>query len=160
MGTRSCIRRHNDVLCRLRACGSISFSSSTAPPSFDKKDPLFDLDISFYVFKLDFIEEVNQIVIVLLIAFAVLTIIYYSVLLSMRTPKIFEKEAQDAGSTADDGPDLLRRRRLGIRRHGRLDGRHVRKIRGDVRREGTGRRFLRGRLRTRAHSITRISKCW
>ncbi|MEI3518544.1 MAG: hypothetical protein V8R14_03670 [Clostridia bacterium] len=33
------------------------------------------MDISFYAFKLDFIEEVNQIVLVLLIAFAVLTVI-------------------------------------------------------------------------------------
>ena len=49
------------------------------------------MDISFYAFKLDFIEEVNQIVLVLLIAFAVLTVIYYSILLTVRTPKILKK---------------------------------------------------------------------
>ena len=69
----------------------LQFINST---SFDKKDPLFDMDISFYAFKLDFIEEVNQIVLVLLIAFAVLTVIYYSILLTVRTPKIFEEKAQ------------------------------------------------------------------
>ena len=31
---------------------------------------------------------------VLLIAFAVLTVIYYSILLTVRTPKIFEEKAQ------------------------------------------------------------------
>ena len=69
----------------------LQFINST---SFGKKDPLFDMDISFYAFKLDFIEEANQIVLVLLIAFAVLTVIYYSILLTVRTPKIFEEKAQ------------------------------------------------------------------
>lgn len=69
----------------------LQFINST---SFGKKDPIFDMDISFYAFKLDFIEEVNQIVLVLLIAFAVLTVIYYSILLTVRTPKIFEEKAQ------------------------------------------------------------------
>lgn len=77
----------------------LQFINST---SFDKKDPLFGLDISFYVFRLDFIEEVNQIVIVLLIAFALLTVIYYSILLSMRTPKIFEEEPQSSSGAYDD----------------------------------------------------------
>ena len=69
----------------------LQFINST---SFGKKDPLYDMDISFYALKLDFIEEVNQIVLVLLIAFAVLTVIYYSILLTVRTPKIFEEKAQ------------------------------------------------------------------
>ena len=69
----------------------LQFVNSTP---FGKKDPLYDMDISFYTFKLDFIEEVNQIVLVLLIAFAVLTVIYYSILLTVRTPKIFEEKAQ------------------------------------------------------------------
>ena len=64
----------------------LQFVNSTG---FDKKDPLYNIDISFYVFKLDFIEEANQLLIVLLIAFALLTVIYYSVLLSVRTPQVF-----------------------------------------------------------------------
>ncbi len=75
----------------------LQFINST---DFDIKDPLYSLDISFYVFKLDFIEEINQIVLVLLIAFALLTVIYYSVLLTVRTPKIF-----DDGSKTDSGAD-------------------------------------------------------
>lgn len=76
----------------------LQFTNST---DFDIKDPLYNMDISFYVFRLDFIEEINQIVLVLLIAFAVLTVIYYSVLLSMRTPKIFEENGRESNDTDD-----------------------------------------------------------
>jgi len=62
----------------------------THSSDFDIKDPLYNIDISFYVFKLNFIEQLNQIVILLIVAFALLTFIYYSILLSVRTPRIFE----------------------------------------------------------------------
>ncbi len=65
----------------------LQFANSTG---FDIKDPLYDKDISFYVFKLGFIESANELLIFLLIAFAALTLIYYSVLLAMRTPQMFE----------------------------------------------------------------------
>lgn len=73
----------------------LQFSNST---SFDLKDPLYDMDISFYVFKLDFIEGINELILVLLIAFALLTIIYYAILLSVRTPQVFEEVSDDAES--------------------------------------------------------------
>ena len=57
---------------------------------FDIKDPLYNIDISFYVFKLNFIEEINSIIITLIVAFAILTVVYYLILLTVRTPKIFE----------------------------------------------------------------------
>ena len=79
----------------------LQFINSTG---FDKTDPLYDMDISFYVFKLNFIEEANQLLIVLLIAFALLTVIYYSVLLSVRTPQIFDR-VDDAKDDADDDED-------------------------------------------------------
>ncbi len=66
---------------------TLQFTHST---DFDIKDPLYNIDISFYVFKLNFIEQLNEIVILLIVAFAALTFIYYSVLLSVRTPRIFE----------------------------------------------------------------------
>lgn len=75
----------------------LQFTNSTG---FDIKDPLYDMDISFYVFKLGFIEAANELIILLLIAFAILTILYYSVLLSVRTPQIFEE-----ASTDEDEPD-------------------------------------------------------
>ncbi|MDO4870116.1 MAG: UPF0182 family protein [Bacillota bacterium] len=57
---------------------------------FNIKDPLYHIDISFYVFKLNFIEEINSIIITLIIAFAILTVVYYMILLTVRSPKIFE----------------------------------------------------------------------
>ena len=57
---------------------TLQFTNST---NFDIKDPLYKLDISFYVFKLNFIEQLNQLVILLIVAFAILTFIYYSILL-------------------------------------------------------------------------------
>lgn len=71
----------------------LEFSNST---SFDLEDPLYNLDISFYVFRLGFIEQLNEIVIILLIAFIALTVIYYAILLSMRTPQVF-KETDNSG---------------------------------------------------------------
>ena len=55
---------------------TLQFTHST---DFDIKDPLYNIDISFYVFKLNFIEQLNEIVILLIVAFAALTFIYYSV---------------------------------------------------------------------------------
>lgn len=79
----------------------LQFSNSS---SFGMTDPLYDMDISFYVFKLGFIEAANELIILLLIAFAILTIVYYTVLLSVRTPQIFEEEVA-ADETADEADD-------------------------------------------------------
>lgn len=73
----------------------LQFVNST---DFGIKDPVYHMDISFYTFRLNFIEELNQIIIVLLIAFALLTVIYYSILLTMRTPKIFNEADDDMGA--------------------------------------------------------------
>lgn len=86
----------------------LQFANSTG---FDIKDPLYDKDISFYVFKLGFIESANELLIFLLIAFAALTLIYYSVLLAMRTPQMFEnvqEEEEEAEPDEDryDGSDF------------------------------------------------------
>lgn len=54
--------------------------------------PNHDLDVSFYIFKLEFVSQINQIAIGIVIAFAVLTLIYYFILLSMRRPRIFEQK--------------------------------------------------------------------
>ena len=67
---------------------TLQFFNST---SFGIKDPVYHHDISFYVFKLNFIEQLNAMVIMLIVAFAVLTFIYYMILLTVRTPKAFER---------------------------------------------------------------------
>ena len=80
----------------------LQFANSTG---FDIKDPLYDKDISFYVFKLGFIESANELLIFLLIAFAVLTLIYYSVLLAMRTPQMFENVQEEEAEPDEDRYD-------------------------------------------------------
>ncbi len=67
---------------------TLQFTNST---KFGIKDPLYNNDISFYVFKLNFIEQLNSMVIMLIVAFAALTLAYYLILLTVRTPKLFEK---------------------------------------------------------------------
>jgi len=66
---------------------ALKFMNST---DFNIADPLFNLDISFYVFKLQFVDMLNTLVIGVVIGYVILTVIYYSILLSMRTPRIFE----------------------------------------------------------------------
>jgi uncharacterized membrane protein (UPF0182 family) len=66
---------------------ALKFTNST---EFSLADPIFGLDVSFYVFRLQFITQLNQIVISVVIAFALLAVIYYFTLISMCRPKIFE----------------------------------------------------------------------
>lgn len=66
----------------------LQFKNSTA---FNIADPLFGHDIAFYIFQLDFIKQINEIIIAVVIALALVTVLYYMVLLSMRTPQMFEE---------------------------------------------------------------------
>lgn len=79
----------------------LKFANST---DFDITDPLFGLDISFYIFKLASVKELTQILIGVIIAFAILTLLYYAVLLSVRTPQMFrEKEEPEYENQGFDG---------------------------------------------------------
>lgn len=60
--------------------------------NFDFKDPLFNLDISFYVFKLNFLKELNVLLIGVVIALVALTLVYYLILLTMHSPDVFERD--------------------------------------------------------------------
>lgn len=71
---------------------ALKFANSTG---FDIKDPLFKMDVSFYMFQLPFIQALAEIIIGVIIAFIILTFIYYSILLSVRTPQMFEKEEEE-----------------------------------------------------------------
>lgn len=70
----------------------LKFSNST---SFGIADPIFNLDVSFYVFKYSLLTQINQILIGLVLAFVVLTFIYYLFLMSVRRPKMFENKPYD-----------------------------------------------------------------
>ena len=65
----------------------LKFANSTG---FDIQDPLFHIDISFYIFKLEFLAQLNELLIAVIVGFVVLTVIYYVILLTVRTPDLFE----------------------------------------------------------------------
>ena len=69
----------------------LQFANSS---DFGVQDPIFGLDVSFYVFKLDFLTILNELLIVAIIGLVILTVIYYVVLLSVRTPDMFKKEEE------------------------------------------------------------------
>lgn len=77
----------------------LKFTNST---EFGIADPIFGFDVSFYIFKLEFITQVNQIAIGIIIAYAVLTLLYYFMLLSMRRPKIFGQTEQPDQEASDN----------------------------------------------------------
>lgn len=65
----------------------LKFSNST---DFGIVDPIFSMDVSFYVFKLELLTQINQILIGIVVAFVLVSLLFYSLLLAMRRPKIFE----------------------------------------------------------------------
>ena len=67
----------------------LKFANSTG---FDIADPLFKLDISFYIFKLEFLSELNELLIAAIVGIVALTIVYYIILMTVRTPDIFVDE--------------------------------------------------------------------
>ena len=69
----------------------LKFANSTG---FNIQDPLFHLDIGFYLFKLDFLTQLNELLIGVIIGFVALTVIYYILLLTVRTPDMFEDNPQ------------------------------------------------------------------
>ncbi|WP_209010502.1 UPF0182 family protein [Clostridium aminobutyricum] len=90
----------------------LQYSHST---KFNITDPLFSKDLSFYIFKFDFMNALNSMALGIIIAFAVLTILYYMVLLSLRKPQIFEKEEPfgSDGQSDYDEHDNVRRGNFG-----------------------------------------------
>lgn len=72
----------------------LSYLSAANSTGFSLKDPIFNLDISFYVFKLAFLTKLNNLVIFAVIGIIVVTVIYYTMLVSVRTPDFFEREEE------------------------------------------------------------------
>ena len=67
----------------------LQFANST---DFGIKDPIFNLDISFYIFKLDFLKQLNDMFLGLIFLFIAVTVIYYMILLVMHSPNMFKTE--------------------------------------------------------------------
>ena len=70
----------------------LTYLKSMHSTEFGLKDPLFNLDIGFYIFNLDWLDKLNEIVLGAVIGMAVITLIYYVYLLSVRTPDLFTRE--------------------------------------------------------------------
>ena len=59
---------------------------------FNIADPIFGLDISFYVFRMALLNNSSHLILLLVAAFLALTVIYYLYLISVRRPTIFEEK--------------------------------------------------------------------
>lgn len=77
----------------------LQFANSTG---FNIKDPLFKIDISFYVFKLEFLQQLNNMIIGVVLLFVAITVIYYVILLTMHTPDLYNGEDKEE-EHPDDG---------------------------------------------------------
>ncbi len=79
----------------------LKFANAT---NFDVKDPLFGIDVSFYIFRLDFLKQLNELFIGVVLLMVIITVVYYGILLTVRTPEIFEteEEAETADFTEDE----------------------------------------------------------
>ena len=77
----------------------LKFANSS---NFDIKDPLFHLDVSFYLFKLEFLTQLNEIMIGVIVGFVILTIIYYIILMTVRTPDVFKEEVPPQAQATDE----------------------------------------------------------
>ena len=77
---------------------ALKFIDST---SFGIADPLFHMDISFYVFRLEMIERLNTIAFALIVGFAVISFVYFKVLFS-RNPPAYAQADNDSGNNKDE----------------------------------------------------------
>lgn len=75
--------------------------------SFGLKDPLFHLDISFYVFKLSFLTKANNIVLGIVVGVVIITLLYYGILMMVRTPDMFEWEPEKPEDPETSGENAI-----------------------------------------------------
>lgn len=67
----------------------LEFLNST---TVGKSDPLFNLDISFYLFRYEFLNKLNELLIGVIGLFFAATLIYYTILMTMHSPDVFEED--------------------------------------------------------------------
>lgn len=75
--------------------------------SFGLKDPLFHLDISFYVFKLAFLTKANNIVLGIVVGVVIITLLYYGILMTVRTPDVFERDPEEPEGPETSGENAI-----------------------------------------------------
>ncbi len=75
---------------------------------FNITDPIFNNDVSFYVFRLALLNSVSSMAISVIVGFLALTFIYYMYLMSVRRPAILDRhnayeDVEEADVVDDDG---------------------------------------------------------
>lgn len=85
----------------------MDFRQFTNATSFGLKDPLFHLDISFYVFKLAFLTKANNIVLGIVVGVVIITLLYYGILITVRTPDMFEWEPEEPEGPETSGENAI-----------------------------------------------------
>ena len=70
----------------------LQFTNST---DFSILDPIFNLDVSFFIFKLQFIHGLNNTIIIGIIVYAFMTFIYYAILMSICPPKAIPQDEEN-----------------------------------------------------------------
>lgn len=82
------------------------FSSST---QFGESDPIFGLDISFYVFKLIFFNSVVSIAFFMVFLFAIATLLFFTFLMSVRSPQgLREEDVYEAEPVGSSSAEFIR----------------------------------------------------
>lgn len=79
---------------------------------FNIKDPLFGLDVSFYIFRLDFLSRLDTMMIGFVVLFFVVTLIYYTVLLIVHSPDVFEEDEAVPLGESENRTFSLKSRRI------------------------------------------------
>lgn len=70
---------------------------------FNITDPLFNKDISFYIFRLPFISQIYSVLITFVILLAIITLIFYFFLMSVRRPRLREVSEDEYGQNIFNG---------------------------------------------------------
>ncbi len=66
----------------------LQFANAT---DFNIADPIFQQDIGFYIFRLEFLEALNGLALNIVATFFAITIIFYMILMALRRPEMFEE---------------------------------------------------------------------
>ncbi len=66
----------------------LQFTNST---DFNIADPIFNQHIGFYIFKLEFLQELNGLAMNIVSTFIIVTVIFYLILMALRRPEVFEE---------------------------------------------------------------------
>ena len=70
----------------------LQFFNST---DFNIADPVFAKDVSFYIFRLEFWQKINGMLIYIVLGFAVVNVLFYLSLLKLRKPQFYEQVSDE-----------------------------------------------------------------